>query len=65
MDFHPLSEAAGERWIKVAMAYLSCLPLLPVQLIQVGDAYFVRDRHYPVLVSRAFGQIAIDAEVIT
>lgn len=65
MDFHPLSEAARQRWTNVAMAYLSGQPLEPVQLIQVGDAYFVRDGHHRVSVSRAFGQVAVDAEVIT
>ena len=65
IDFHPLSEAARERWVNVAMAYLAHLPLPPVQLIQVGDAYFVRDGHHRISVSRAFGQIAMDAEVIT
>ena len=65
IDFHPMSEAARQRWINVAMAYLSHQPMAPVQLIQVGDTYFVRDGHHRVSVSRAFGQIAIDAEVIT
>jgi hypothetical protein len=65
MGFHPVDEAERQRWINVAMAYLSDQPLAPVQLIQVGDAYFVRDGHHRVSVSRAFGQIAIDAEVIT
>jgi hypothetical protein len=65
MGFHPVSEAARQRWVNVAMAYLTDHLLAPVQLIQVGDAYFVRDGHHRVSVSRAFGQIAIDAEVIT
>ena len=49
----------------MAMAYLSRLPLPPVQLVQVGYAYFVRDGHHRISVSRAFGQASIDAEVIT
>jgi hypothetical protein len=65
MGFHPLSEAARERWVGMAMAYLSRLPLPPVQLIQIGDAYFVRDGHHRISVARALGQVAIDAEVIT
>lgn len=64
MEFHPLSEAARERWVSVAVAHLSRLPIPPVQLIQVGDAYFVRDGHHRISISRAFGQTAIDAEVI-
>lgn len=65
MAFHPLHEASRERWINIAMAYLGRLPLPPVQLIQVGDAYFVRDGHHRISVGRAFGQTSIDAEVIT
>jgi len=65
IDFHPLGEEARERWVSLAIAYLSHLPLPPVQLIRVGEAYFVRDGHHRISVSRAFGQIAMDAEVIT
>lgn len=65
MDFHPMSEAARERWVNMAIVYLSRLPLPPIQLIRIGDAYFVRDGHHRISVSRAFGQVAMDAEVIT
>ena len=65
IDFHPISEAARERWVNMAIVHLSCIPLSPVQLIQIGEAYFVRDGHHRISVSRAFGQIAMDAEVIT
>jgi hypothetical protein len=65
MDFHPMCETARERWVNMALAYLSCVPLPPIQLIQVGEVYFIRDGHHRVSVSRAFGQIAMDAEVIT
>jgi hypothetical protein len=64
MDFHPMSEAARERWVNMAIVYLSRLPLPPIQLIQVGGAYFVRDGHHRISVSHAFGQVAMDAEVI-
>ena len=65
MSFHPLRETSRERWLGIAMAYLSHLPLPPVQLIQVGDVYFVRDGNHRISVSRSFGQTCIDAEVIT
>lgn len=64
MDFNPMGDSVRERWINMALAYLSHIPLPPVQLIQVGNAYFVRDGHHRISVSRAFGQVAIDAEVI-
>lgn len=65
MDFHPIHEAARERWVNMAMAYLARIPLPPIQLIRIGDAYFLRDGHHRVSVSKAFGQVAMDAEVIT
>jgi len=64
MGFHPLYETSRERWVGMALAYLSNLPLPPVELIQVGDVYFVRDGHHRISVSQAFGQTSMDAEVI-
>ena len=63
--FHPRNEASRERWVNVAMEYLCCFALPPVQLTQIGDAYFVRDGHHRISVARAFGQMSIDAEVVT
>ena len=65
MDFYPLRGASRERWVNMAMAYLAGLQLPSVKLIQVDDVYFVRDGHHRISVSRAFGQLAMDAEVIT
>jgi hypothetical protein len=65
MDFHPMSEASRERWVNMAIVHLSRLTLPPIQLIQIGNAYFVRDSHHRISVSHAFGQVAMDAEVIT
>ena len=64
MDFLPTSEAVRERWVNMAIMHLSRIPLPPVQLIRIGEAYFVRDGHHRISVSRIFGQIAMDAEVI-
>jgi hypothetical protein len=65
MDFHPVREDSRERWVNMAMVYLARLPLPPIEVIRLGDAYFVRDGHHRISVSRAFGQVAMDAEVIT
>lgn len=62
--FHPRDEASRERWVNMAMEYLCCYSLPPVQLTQIGDAYFVRDGHHRISVARAFGQSSIDAEVV-
>lgn len=65
MGFHPVNEASRERWVNMAMVYMCCRCLPPVQLTQIGDAYFVRDGHHRISVARAFGQTSIDAEVVT
>jgi hypothetical protein len=65
MGFHPVRDGARERWVNMAMLHLARTPLPPVRLIQVGDAYFVRDGHHRISVCHAFGQVAVDAEVIT
>lgn len=64
IDFNPVHETNRERWVSMALAYLSYIPLPPVELIQIGDAYFVRDGHHRISVARALGQTAVDAEVI-
>jgi hypothetical protein len=65
IDFYPVSEESRERWVNMALAYLSRIPLPPIELIQIGDRYFVRDGHHRISVALSFGQTAMDAEVIT
>ncbi len=61
--FNPLSETTRQRWQNVAKAYALGVGLPPVELIQVGEQYFVRDGHHRISVARAFGHKTIDAEV--
>jgi hypothetical protein len=63
VEFHPLKQHAEERWVSVAKANLRGLGLPPVELIQIGDAYFVRDGHHRISVAAALGQQEIDAVV--
>lgn len=62
-DFLPLTDHLEERWVGVAVAYLTGKTLPPVELIKVGNAYYVRDGHHRISVARAFGQQTIDAVV--
>jgi len=55
IDFYPINEESRERWVNMAIVHLARLPLPPIELIQVGDVYFVRDGHHRISVSRAFG----------
>ncbi|MBC7869891.1 MAG: hypothetical protein H7Y09_03560 [Chitinophagaceae bacterium] len=63
IDFNPLVEHIEQRWIGIAAAHLTGKRLPPVDLIQVGDTYFVRDGHHRISVARAYGQCEIDAIV--
>ncbi len=61
--FRPLNLRSRERWIRVALATLQATAMPAVQLIQVGDIYYVRDGHHRISVAIAWGQAFIDAEV--
>jgi hypothetical protein len=63
VDFRPTSNRTRGRWISVAAALLMGKTLPPVDLVEIGDRYFVRDGHHRISVARALGQTAIDAEV--
>lgn len=61
--FRPLQSGTKDRWVRLALASREGLALPPVELVQVGDRYFVRDGHHRVSVARALGQAYIEAEV--
>ncbi|HEU5099030.1 MAG TPA: hypothetical protein VFU22_08425 [Roseiflexaceae bacterium] len=62
-EFHPLKDHTEERWASVARAYMRGLSLPPVELIQLGAVYFVRDGHHRISAAKALGQQEIDAVV--
>jgi len=61
--FNPLRAHTQQRWISVMLARRADTPLPPVELIQIGDAYYVRDGHHRLSVAHALGESCIDAEV--
>ena len=61
--FYPLQGHSEERWLNIARAMLQDQALPPVELIKVGETYYVRDGHHRISVARIFGQQAIDAIV--
>lgn len=61
--FHPLNPATRGRWLSIANAWLRGMALPPVNLIRLGDVYFVRDGHHHISVARALGHQEIDAIV--
>jgi hypothetical protein len=63
VDFYPLHKHNRERWLSIAEARQGGVNLPLVDLIQVGDIYFVLDGHHRISVARALGQKYIDAVV--
>ena len=63
-SFHPLNNRTMHRWTSVARARQNGTPLPAVELIKVGEDYFVRDGHHRISVAHAFGEQFIEAEVI-
>jgi hypothetical protein len=66
--FRPTSGRSRGRWEQIAAAARRGESLPPVDLLGVGELYFVRDGHHRVSVARALGRTDIDAyvtEVVT
>lgn len=62
-DFLPLEPVDEARWLRVYSAFARGLELPPIQLIKVGDLFFVLDGHHRVSVARLCGIEYMDAEV--
>ena len=62
-DFNPLYSRTRDRWMSVAIARSRGDTLPLVELIQLGDDYFVRDGHHRISVARAFSEEYIDAVI--
>jgi hypothetical protein len=62
--FRPTHDRMRQRWLGVATAMCQGLVLPPVDVIQVGAHYFVRDGHHRVSAARALGQVEIEASVM-
>jgi hypothetical protein len=66
-DFLPLRHLRGQNWqarwqrINGAMDRLAMLP--PIELVQVGDDYYVVDGHNRVAAARLADALEIDADV--
>jgi hypothetical protein len=62
-DWEPLHEHTRQKWVNVAVAYGADVALSPVEIIQVGESYFVRDGHHRISVAKARGKTHIEAKV--
>jgi hypothetical protein len=67
-SFRPTSGRVRSRWEHIAAMVRRGESLPPVDLVRIGEIYFVRDGHHRVSVARALGRSDIDAyvtEVVT
>jgi hypothetical protein len=67
-SFRPTSGRVRSRWESIAAAMRRGESMPPVDLLRIGEIYFVRDGHHRVSVARALGRADIDAlvtEVVT
>ena len=62
--FKPLVTQDSNRWESVAVAQLNNVPLPPVELIKVGEIYYVRDGHHRISAAKELGIKFVEAEVI-
>ena len=61
--FYPRRSYVKERWVSIDKAYYTEVFLLPIELLKIGQSYFVRDGNHRVSVARSRGQEFIDAHV--
>jgi hypothetical protein len=66
-DFKPLPQLRGldwqARWQRILQAMDRLVVLPPVELMKVGDEYWVLDGHNRVAAALEIGQVAVDADV--
>ncbi|HXF64338.1 MAG TPA: hypothetical protein VNK95_22100 [Caldilineaceae bacterium] len=63
-EFLPRPWVSRERWTRVDQAYSKKVDLPPVELVRIGDVYFVVDGHHRISVARAHGYQGIEANVM-
>ena len=63
-QFHPLDGRKKERWMSIAAAWYQGQGMPPVDLVKIGDYYFVQDGNHRVSVARALGKHEIEADVV-
>ena len=62
--FRPLKSHNQDRWIGIAAARLMGVALPPIELVQDGNNYYVRDGNHRVSVATAMGQLEIEARIV-
>lgn len=63
-SFMPRNDSDGDRWSRVKTAMGEMMGVPPIEVYQLGDAYFVLDGNHRVSVARQLGEKHIQAYVI-
>lgn len=63
-SFLPRQASDRDRWARVSAVMTSTAGLPPIEVYQIGEAYFVMDGNHRVSVARQFGASHIEAHVI-
>ncbi|MBX0330754.1 hypothetical protein K2Z83_24155 [Oscillochloris sp. ZM17-4] len=61
--FAPLHEHIRDRWVTLAAMRSEGHPLTPVELVQIGESYYILDGHHRISVACAFNDDTIEAHV--
>ena len=61
--FLPIQSRSKGRWVRIDKAHYEQIELPPVELIKLGEIYFVKDGNHRISVACQRGQIDIDAYV--
>jgi hypothetical protein len=62
-SFLPARASVGQRWKRIDRAFQRGEDLPPVELYEIGDAYFVADGHHRVSVARYHDVPTVEATV--
>jgi nucleotide-binding universal stress UspA family protein/uncharacterized ParB-like nuclease family protein len=62
--FRPLHDNAYQRWTTIWSQVSNAKPLPPIEVLQIGDVYFVIDGHHRVSAAREQGMTSIEAQVV-
>lgn len=62
-DFLPKQDHIKDRWARVRLAFTGMAGVPPIEVYQIGEAYFVKDGNHRVSVARQLGATHIQAYV--
>jgi hypothetical protein len=63
-SFLPARASVGHKWKRIDRAFHRAEDLPPVELYEIGDAYFVVDGHHRVSVARYHDVPTVEAAVV-